>query len=111
MGSKYILSMVAIVSKPENEAKYNKWYNEVHTPMLFKYKGMKKATRFQRLGPDEQYPKYLSLYEFESMEALAGYPKSPEFAAAMKEMQETWKPGELEAKWRVQYEPIKTWER
>ena len=30
---------------PQNEAKLDKWYNEVHVPMLFKYKGMKKVTR------------------------------------------------------------------
>ena len=44
-------------------------------------------------------------------EALDAFSNSPELAAAIEEMQGTWKGGEIDIKWRATYEPIKTWER
>ena len=111
MGSNLILNIVATECPTKNEEKFNKWYNEVHIPLLFKFKGMKKVSRYKRLGENKECPRYLAFYEFESKEALAAYPDSPELAAAMQEMQETWKGGGFDIKWRAQYEPIKTWER
>lgn len=111
MDKNTILNMAASGCSPENEDKYNRWYNEVHIPMIFKYKGMKKAGRFKRIGDDKNHPKYLAVYEFESKEALEAFPDSPELAVAMKELAETWKDGGLDLQWVVSYEPIKIWER
>jgi quinol monooxygenase YgiN len=111
MAKARILNIVATDCPPENDAKFNKWYNEVHIPMLFKYKGMKRVTRYQRAGDNKEQVKYLALYEFESKKALDDYRGSPEFTAAIAEMQETWKGGGFDIKWATDYEPIKTWER
>ena len=92
-----------------DEAKFNKWYNEVHIPMLLKFKGVKGASRYKQVGENKEHPTYLAFYEFENAEALEALHKSPEFAAAMEEMKETWKDGGLELKWAVPYEHIKTW--
>ena len=48
MGSNAIINIVATECRPEEEERFNKWYNEVHVPMLFKYKGMKRVTRCKR---------------------------------------------------------------
>jgi len=95
---------------PEIEEKFNKWYNEVHIPMLLKSGQVKRATRFARVGDDPNYPKYLAIYEFEDKAAFAKYNTSPAMAAVLEEMEQSWPEGGFESKWRAQYEAIKTWE-
>ena len=34
------LNIVGTECVAKDEAKFNKWYNEVHIPMLLKYKGL-----------------------------------------------------------------------
>ena len=111
MEAKPIISIIAIQCQPEVEEKFNRWYDEIHIPLLLKYKGIKGATRYKIIKESEEYPTYLTIYNFESQKAYKEYETSPEFAAARKEMAETWKGGGYEVKWRVQYEPMKTWQR
>jgi len=106
-----ILSIVASDCSAELEDKFNRWYNEVHIPMLFPFKGLKKVARYRLVGEGKDQVKYLALYEFESEKAIADFMNSPEFNAATEEMQETWKDGGLDIKWVAQYKPIKTWEK
>ena len=111
MPKSMIINLIATDCPAEIEAKFNKWYNEVHVPLLFKYQGMKKVTRYQLAGESEGQAKYLAVYEYETKEALDALSKSPEFATAMEEMQGTWQGGGFDIKWMATYEPIKTWER
>ena len=111
MGKASILNIVATDCPAENDAKFNKWYNEVHIPLLFKFRGIKRVSRYKLMSENKDTPKYLAFYEYESKEDLEANPRSPEFAAAMQEMQETWKDGGFDIKWAASYEPIKTWER
>ena len=114
MSEAMIMTIVATECSPEKEAEFNKWYNEVHVPLIFKFKGNKKVTRYRlvdTMGEDKGQVKYLACYEYESPEALDAFAKSPELAAAMAEMEETWKDGGFEIKWRAVYEPLKVWKR
>jgi hypothetical protein len=95
----------------KDDVKFNKWYNEIHIPMLMKNPNMKSVTRFKRIGDDPQYPRYLAVYEFDSPESFKEYNGSPEIAAAVEEIKESWPNGGLDFIWRVQYEEIKTWKR
>ena len=106
-----VINMVSTESQPEVEEKFNKWYNEVHIPLLFKYKGMKKVTRYKILNKTGEFPTYLCIYEFDSPAELKSYSESKELAAARAEMNETWKAGGWEIKSRVAYEEMKTWQR
>jgi heme-degrading monooxygenase HmoA len=101
-----VIHIVGTRCQAEVEERFNKWYDEAHIPMLLKFKGLKKATRFKILKPREDYPEYVAIYEFESRQAFEDYEKSPELSAAMAEMKETWKDGGWEMVWRVQYEQI-----
>ncbi len=111
MESSPVINVVATQCQPEVEEKFNKWYDEVHIPLLFKFKGMKKVTRYKIVKETEEYPSYLTLYEFESRKGYEEYAASPELAAGRAEMNETWKDGGFEIKWRVQYEALKIWEK
>ena len=108
MAKTRIINIVATEIPKENDAKFNKWYNEVHIPMLMKYKGIKKVTRYKMIEDKAKKPKYLAVYEFDTKEDLDALMKSPEFKAAIEEMQGTWK-GDNFLKWAAAYEPIKTW--
>jgi len=109
MAKARILNMIYTECRADIEAKFNKWYNEVHIPLLFKYPGLKKVTRYQRAGDNKEQAKYLAVYEYDTKEALEGFPKSQEFKVAIAEMEGTWKGGGFEIKGNAIYEPIKTW--
>jgi antibiotic biosynthesis monooxygenase (ABM) superfamily enzyme len=106
-----VINMVATECQPEVEEKFNKWYNEVHIPLLFKFKGMKKVTRFKILNKTNELPTYICIYEFDNPSEFQSYSESQELADARAEMKESWKDGGWEIKWRASYEEMKTWER
>ena len=111
MESNLVINMVATRCQPEVEDKFNKWYDEIHIPLLFKFSGMTGVTRYQALKETEGEATYLAMYEFKDREALEEYEKSPELVAARAEMQETWQDKGFEITWRMQYAAIQTWER
>ena len=114
-----VINVVGVHCRPDQEEKLNRWYNERHIPDLLKFKGVKKATRYTLLTPDEahagspdiKYPMYLAVYEFESQEAYEAFETSPERAEAMKELNETWAEDKYELVWRVQYKALGAWEQ
>jgi uncharacterized protein (TIGR02118 family) len=112
MSKARILNIVATESPPGQEAKFNKWYNEIHVPLLFKYKGLKKVTRYQIMGKGGgQGATYLAIYEYDSEDEMNAFSRSPEFKAAIDEMNQTWKDVKFGLKWSASYSPIQTWER
>ena len=111
MAKARILNIVATECTPKSDAKFNKWYDEVHIPMLFKYKGMKKVTRYKITDDKAEKLRYLAIYEYDTKEAIDAFPKTPEFKAAIAEMQETWKGEMFDIKWAMVCTPLKTWER
>jgi uncharacterized protein (TIGR02118 family) len=111
MANNVIIQIVASQSDPEREAEFNRWYTEVHVPMLFGYEGVKQASRYKRIGEGENSTKYLAIYEFESKEAMEAFPASPEFAAAVEDFENKKKDIGFNAKWAASYELIKSWKR
>jgi antibiotic biosynthesis monooxygenase (ABM) superfamily enzyme len=103
--------MVANQPGPGKEAEYNQWYNEVHVPMMFAFKGMKKAARYHLLGDSPDSSRYISIYEFDTEEDLKAFPRSAEFAAAIKDFDSKWKDGGFERKWGASYELVQSWEK
>lgn len=111
MPSHKLIQIVASESTPEKEAKFNKWYTEVHVPMFFEYKGLKQVTRYQLKGEDKNCAKFLSIYEFDTEEALADFPKSQAFAKAVVDFEDKKETVGFTPRWAGVYERIKTWER
>ena len=106
-----IIMMVANEPTAEREAEYNEWYNEKHIPTMFRFHGMKKASRYCLADESKGASKYLAVYEFESREDLERFPKSAEFAAAVEDFDEKWKDGGFENRWNASYELVKSWEK
>jgi hypothetical protein len=57
-----------------------------------------------------QYPPYLSIVHFESIEAYEKYEKSPELAGFRDHMKVPF-PSGLDFKWYVQYQLVKSWRK
>lgn len=111
MPNNKVIQIVASESTPEKEAEFNKWYTEVHVPMLIGYKGVKQASRYQRIGDDEQGAKFLAIYEFESKEAMEAFPRSDAFASAIEDFENNKEALGFKMKWAASYELIRSYEK
>lgn len=104
-------TMVATDCNADCEDRFNEWYNNVHIPMMLKYPGLKKATRYKVIGDPVNGARYIGVYEYDSAESMTGINDSDVFKAAIQEMQESWAEGGMEIKWMANWEPIQTWEK
>ncbi len=95
---------------PELDAEFNKWYDEVHIPMLTK-DGHIVSVRRLRLSNEVEsaHAPYLAVYEFKDLAAFQDWLKSDALAAARKEMKQTWGGRDMEIVSRACYEPVSDW--
>jgi uncharacterized protein (TIGR02118 family) len=108
MPNNQVIHIVGTRCQAQVEEKFNKWYNEVHIPLLKKYKGLKNVARYKVAGEPGNMPVYIAIYTFASQKDLDAFGKSPEFAAAIEEMNESWPTG-FEIVSRTQYNLLKEW--
>ena len=51
---------------PSQEREFNEWYNKIHVPEVCdRIPGVIRGTRYEIVGPEQGYPKYLTVYELE----------------------------------------------
>ena len=95
----------------ELEDEFNKWYDEVHIPMLTTGGHIKAVNRYKLsdVAESDQSP-YLAVYEFKDIETFKAWQASTQLADARKEMKETWGGRALELLTRAFYEPVSHWE-
>jgi hypothetical protein len=80
MPNNRIIQIVASESTPEKEAEFDRWYTEIHIPMLMGYEGVKQAGRYRRIGDDEfGGAKFLAIYEFDTRGEMEAFPESDAF--------------------------------
>ena len=104
--------VTASKAKKGKEEEYNKWYDQ-HVTTFFKFPGLKRVSRnrcFNSFEFGDICAQYLTIYEFDSKEALETFRKSDVMEIAKKEYEEGWK--EIgETLWTGWWEPMKTLER
>jgi uncharacterized protein (TIGR02118 family) len=105
MANKKVINIVTTTCQPADEDRFNKWYNEVHIPLIRKYKGVKRVARYKVTGDKVQY---LAVYHYDSLKDLEAMSNSPEFKAAIAEMNQSWPTG-IEILNRQQCELIADW--
>ena len=109
MENKPVINIMAMdFDDPATEEEFNTWYN-AHIDMLLTHKGMQKAARYKRIGDDEQVPKYIAIYSFDSLKDFEEYNVSPERTAG--HAVGVKRPEGAKMRWRCQYELIKNWEK
>jgi len=107
----HVVNVIFVDCLPEIEQKYNEWYNKIHIPMIMKYDGVLKTTRYQLLKGPEGQTRYMTVYEFKSQKAMDSFPESAVFADVDKELHTSWKGPEFTVKTAAQYEMMKAWEK
>jgi len=109
-GGKPVLHIVGTRAKPEDEIRFNRWYDKTHVPWLMKTGVIKEAVRYKTLKDRKDYPQYLAVYSFQSKKAFETFFDHPERAAAVKELRESW-PNGIGATWSVQYVMLRSWSK
>lgn len=118
MESNSVIQITGLRCRPDQEEKLNKWMNETHMPDLMKSQKVKRLTRYKLITPgksdpsppEDQFPQFIAVYEFENWEDFEHYNASPELVEATKDRDRVWGDDRYKRVWRVQYEVLKTFE-
>jgi len=83
-----MVKLVALYSKPDDVAAFEKHYTEIHAPLAKKMPGLKKLEVSHMTGSPGGEPKFYMMAEmyFESKEAMMAALGSPEGKAAAKDV-------------------------
>jgi hypothetical protein len=110
---------VASPSESEYNAWFNRWACDFYIPALMRLPGMKEYDCYKLIGvpltgswssKQVEYPQYLSVIYFENPEAFQDYERSIELAAFSKAIKADF-PTDIERKWYVLYELMKSWRK
>lgn len=116
-----IVHLAAFNLNRENAEKYSMWFNEwgqkIYIPILMKLPGLRAINYYRWTGKsrereirDPDYPRYVSIIYFESLNAYENYAESPELIV-LHEALKTPFPGGLDYKWNVQYQLTRSWRK
>jgi uncharacterized protein (TIGR02118 family) len=108
MATQQVINIIESQCQPADAKKFDKWYSEVHIPMLLKAKGVAGVTRYQIVCEPGQAPRFMAVYKFNSQKDYEAFQKSPETAAAIKDFGETWG-DKVKITARTQCDLIKEW--
>lgn len=117
MKSGSVIHILGLDCRPDQDEKFNRWYNDVHIPDLLKFRGVERATRYRCLYKDEtttgfpkvNYPQYLAIYKMDSQAVFEEYESSQEMADSLKELRATWAGDPFQRTWRVQFRLLQNW--
>jgi hypothetical protein len=106
----------------QDAEKYRFWFNErgrkIYIPILLKLSGIKAINHYRWTGrsweretENTEYPRYLSIFYFENLQAYENYAMSPELAAFHEGLRLEFFPNRLDYKWRVTYQLTRSWRK
>ena len=100
------IMMIELPTPAQREAEWNEWYHDVHIPdALSRGTGSKHATRY-RLVAGHDDVRYLTIYEFDSEEALRTHFDSPGHEPRRQEYERLWGPGTARSIRRRVFTPL-----
>jgi antibiotic biosynthesis monooxygenase (ABM) superfamily enzyme len=110
-----VIWSVGLQCRSEDDDKFNRWYDEVHVPMLLKGNHVAKVTRYKLasetydVAPGAmQCPTYQTIYEFEDQDAFESWMRGEDRAAAGIDKAEMWGDRGYEVVWAGRYD-VMTW--
>jgi len=111
MKTERYLEVVGSRPKPGKEKEYIAWYHK-HIADMCKFKGCRRvrlSRLYQPLGEKgAQSPRYVTIYEFESKEAIAEFYKDYVMPSAGGQLKDDLLPASVEMLWAGYYEPVET---
>ena len=78
------LFMVRATISKDQEAAFNRWYNEEHVPQVLQFNGAVSARRYKQILGEDKFS-YLALYEFASEEVFHRFLDSDHLKTLVKE--------------------------
>jgi uncharacterized protein (TIGR02118 family) len=83
-----MVKLIALYKTPENPAEFDKHYDEIHTPLVKKWPGLKKLEVSRIYGAPIGEPKHYLIAEmyFDNQESLQKALASPEGKAAARDL-------------------------
>ncbi len=106
------LWMVGTRCAPELDAEFNRWYDEVHIPMLAREGHILSVNRYRLSSEVESdQAQYLAIYRFKDVGTFKSWLASDALSEARSEMKETWGGRDMEIRTRSFYEPVSQWSK
>jgi hypothetical protein len=107
------MTLVGATILAEKDTAINKWYNEVHIPLLMGFDGLKEAIRYKKANADTTLPAYWATYNFATKGGIDSMRTSAAFDTAIKNMLAVWPPanGEFTTNLAINYQKIMGWDQ
>ena len=120
------ITLVGTQCPAEKEPRFSRWCIEKHIPDLLKFRGLQGATLYRLASAvgraikgtssvpsarGSEYPKYLTFYYFKDIPTADAYDASPGRKATHGDWLGMVKEAGVSVFWRVQYKPMRTWQR
>jgi len=109
-----VIWTVGLECRPEDDDKFNRWYDEVHVPMLLEGGHVVRVTRYRLSGETHdvapgamQCPTYQTIYEFEDEDAFSSWMREDR-AAAASDKAATWGDRGYDVIWAARYDLMKS---
>ncbi|MGE0744394.1 MAG: DUF4286 family protein [Rhodospirillales bacterium] len=74
-----VLFTVKATIPKDQDAAFNRWYNEEHCPHLLRYRGAVSAKRYRAIMGEDKY-QYMAVYEFQDRATFDEFMKSDHLA-------------------------------
>jgi antibiotic biosynthesis monooxygenase (ABM) superfamily enzyme len=68
----------------DQEAAFNRWYNEEHAPQLLRYNGAVSARRYRKILGEDKF-QYMAVYEFASEDTFRRFQESDHLKTLIKD--------------------------
>ena len=103
-----VINIIGVRCRPEEEPKYNNWYNDVHIPMLLKYEGLKGAERYRILAETPDYPNLIAFYKYDNLKDQESMATALFYVAVAANIKATWTEGR-DIRWRATFFEHRKW--
>ncbi|MBN1188299.1 MAG: EthD family reductase [Dehalococcoidales bacterium] len=90
MSNPQLLSIIETECQSKDAEEFNRWYNDVHIPMLLKSPGVSGVSRFEIAVEAGQPPRFMAVYKFNSEKDIEEFQKSPQTSEAIKDFNDNW---------------------
>jgi len=79
-----VLFVVKATIRKDQEAAFNRWYNEEHVPQVLQFNGAASARRYRKILGEDKF-QYMAVYEFASEDAFHRFQDSDHLKTLIKD--------------------------
>jgi hypothetical protein len=117
MSGQPVIWTVGLQCRNEDDGAFNRWYDEVHVPMLLNGGHVAKVTRYKLASQTYDVaegamkcPPYQTIYEFVDQDKFESWMYGEERAVAGVDKSATWGARGYSVIWAARYDLMNTWE-